>query len=80
MENHPADLTVSVEDGDSEGIPVDQGFVSVMAPLSSSPLRAGVGAVLEMLLASWSLSCKGHPAPVALAVELEWLFCTSWAF
>lgn len=39
MENHPADLTVSVEDGDSENILL--GFVLVMAPLSSSPLRAG---------------------------------------
>lgn len=80
VENHPADLALSVEDGDSEGILVDQGFVSLMPPLPSFPLRAGVSAVLEMLLASWSLSCRGHPAPLVLAVELGWLFCTSWAF
>lgn len=80
MENHPADLTLSVEDGDSEGFLVEQRFVSLMPRLSSFPLRARVSAVLEMLLATWSLSCRGRPAPLVSAVELGWLFCTSWVF
>lgn len=80
MENHPADLTLSVEDGGSEGILVDQGFVSLMPLLSSSPLRGRVSVVLEMLLATWSLSCRGLPALLVLAVELGWLFFISWIF
>lgn len=49
----------------------------MMPPLSSSPLGARLGAVLEMLLATWFLSFRAHPAPLVLALELGWLFCTA---
>lgn len=77
MENHSADLILFVEDGGSEGILVDLGFVSLVPPLCSSPLRARVSTVLGVLLA---LSCRGHPALLVVSVELNWLFCTSWVF
>lgn len=78
MEDHPADLILSVQDGD--GALVDQGFVSLMPLFSSSTLRARVSVELEMLLATWSLFAVVVFTLLLLPLEPDWLFCTSWVF
>lgn len=74
MEDHPADLILSVQDDD--GALIDQGFVSLMPLFSSSTLRARVSVELEVLLAAWSLFAVVVLMPLLLPLELDWLFCT----
>lgn len=78
--DHHAGVTLSVQDGDSGGALVDQGFVSLMPLFCSSSLRARVDVVLEMLLATRSLFCSGHTYAIAVTLGAGLVFCTSWVF
>lgn len=74
MEDHHAGLTLSVQDGDSGGALIDQGFVSLMPLFCSSSLRARVNVVLEMLLATGPFSAVLVLTPLLLPLELDWSF------
>jgi len=78
VEDHPVDFTLSVQDGDTGGTLVDQGFVSLMPLFCSSTLRARVSVVLEILLSIWSLFCRGRTCVIAVTLGAGLVFCTSW--